>query len=107
MRVASQLFEVPLNYLPFVSGLDREGIYPKACPGEPEEYLTQPVESSGLHIVTHRQRVVQDVYTQSIFGLVASSRIKMRGSASRARAMARRCRCPPLSLTPRSPITVP
>ena len=37
---------------------------------------------------------------------VASSRIKIRGFASTARAIERRCRCPPLSLTPRSPITV-
>ena len=38
--------------------------------------------------------------------LVASSRIRMRGSASRARAMVRRWRCPPESLTPRSPMKV-
>ena len=30
----------------------------------------------------------------------------MRGSASSARAMATRCRCPPDSRTPRSPTTV-
>ena len=38
--------------------------------------------------------------------LVASSRMKISGSASMARAMARRWRWPPLSLTPRSPMTV-
>ena len=34
---------------------------------------------------------------------VASSRIRMRGSISRARAMAMRCFCPPERVTPRSP----
>ena len=38
--------------------------------------------------------------------LVASSRMKIVGSASTARAIASRCRWPPLSLTPRSPISV-
>ena len=37
---------------------------------------------------------------------VASSRMRMRGSASRARAMATRWRCPPESVSPRSPTTV-
>ena len=37
---------------------------------------------------------------------VASSRIRMRGSASSARAIATRWRCPPESVRPRSPITV-
>ena len=37
---------------------------------------------------------------------VASSRIRMRGSARIARAMETRCRWPPESLTPRSPTTV-
>mmetsp|Transcript_73984 Transcript_73984/g.173690 ORF Transcript_73984/g.173690 Transcript_73984/m.173690 type:complete len:97 (-) Transcript_73984:1525-1815(-) len=35
--------------------------------------------------------------------LVASSRSKILGSLSKARAMAIRCFCPPLSMTPRSP----
>ena len=38
--------------------------------------------------------------------LVASSSIKIRGLANRARAMARRCRCPPESVAPRSPTSV-
>ena len=38
--------------------------------------------------------------------LVASSRIRMRGSASSARAMESRWRWPPESLTPRSPTMV-
>mmetsp|Transcript_6667 Transcript_6667/g.21364 ORF Transcript_6667/g.21364 Transcript_6667/m.21364 type:complete len:109 (-) Transcript_6667:1547-1873(-) len=37
---------------------------------------------------------------------VASSSSSTRGSASRARAMATRCFCPPDSLTPRSPTSV-
>ena len=37
---------------------------------------------------------------------VASSRIRMRGSTASARAIATRCRCPPESVMPRSPITV-
>src|SRR5437879_4473558 len=37
---------------------------------------------------------------------VASSRIKIRGSARIARAMEMRWRCPPESFTPRSPTTV-
>ena len=37
---------------------------------------------------------------------LASSRTRMRGSAKIARAIATRCRCPPESLTPRSPTTV-
>ena len=37
---------------------------------------------------------------------VASSSRRMRGSESSARAMATRCFCPPLSLTPRSPTSV-
>src|SRR6266566_3532429 len=37
---------------------------------------------------------------------VASSRIRMRGSASMARAIETRWRCPPLNFTPRSPIIV-
>ena len=37
---------------------------------------------------------------------VASSRIRIRGSARIARAMATRCRCPPDRRTPRSPTTV-
>ena len=37
---------------------------------------------------------------------VASSRIRMRGSTSRARAIAMRCRCPPESVRPRSPTMV-
>ncbi len=69
VRVASQMFEVPIGYRPLVIGLDRDGIYPRACSGEPKKFLTQPLEASGLHIVTHRERVVQDVHTQSIFGV--------------------------------------
>ena len=38
--------------------------------------------------------------------LVLSSRIRMRGSVRKARAMAMRCRCPPESVTPRSPTSV-
>ncbi len=38
--------------------------------------------------------------------LVESSRIRMRGSLRKARASARRCRCPPERVTPRSPTTV-
>eukprot|EP00740_Mantoniella_antarctica_P019321 CAMPEP_0198678516 /NCGR_PEP_ID=MMETSP1468-20131203/1005_1 /TAXON_ID=1461545 /ORGANISM="Mantoniella sp, Strain CCMP1436" /LENGTH=64 /DNA_ID=CAMNT_0044415977 /DNA_START=399 /DNA_END=593 /DNA_ORIENTATION=+ len=38
---------------------------------------------------------------------VASSRSKMRGLDSTARAMATRCFCPPLSCTPRSPTSLP
>jgi len=38
--------------------------------------------------------------------LVESSRMRMRGSVISARAMARRWRCPPESVTPRSPMTV-
>ena len=38
--------------------------------------------------------------------LVASSRIRMRGSASSARAIESRCRWPPESFTPRSPTIV-
>ena len=38
--------------------------------------------------------------------LVASSSSRMRGSLRIARAMAIRCRCPPLSFVPRSPTTV-
>ncbi len=37
---------------------------------------------------------------------VASSRMRMRGSASSARAIDTRCRWPPESLIPRSPTTV-
>jgi len=37
---------------------------------------------------------------------VASSRIRIRGSASSARAIAIRCRCPPDSVRPRSPTIV-
>ena len=37
---------------------------------------------------------------------VASSRIRMRGSARIARAIAMRCRWPPETFTPRSPTTV-
>ena len=37
---------------------------------------------------------------------VASSRMRTRGSSASARAIARRCRCPPDSVMPRSPITV-
>src|SRR5216110_739418 len=37
---------------------------------------------------------------------VASSRIRMRGSARIARAIETRCFCPPESFTPRSPTTV-
>ena len=37
---------------------------------------------------------------------VASSRIRMRGSTTSARAIAIRCRWPPESVIPRSPITV-
>ena len=37
---------------------------------------------------------------------VASSRTRMRGSIRSARAIAMRCRCPPDSVIPRSPITV-
>src|SRR6267378_2832098 len=37
---------------------------------------------------------------------VASSRIRMRGSARMARAMETRWRCPPLNFTPRSPMIV-
>ena len=37
---------------------------------------------------------------------VASSRIRIRGSITSARAIASRCRCPPESVIPRSPITV-
>jgi hypothetical protein len=37
---------------------------------------------------------------------VGSSRIRSAGSARNARAIARRWRCPPDSLTPRSPISV-
>ena len=37
---------------------------------------------------------------------VASSRMRIRGSASSARAIETRCRCPPESFTPRSPTTV-
>ena len=37
---------------------------------------------------------------------VASSRMRMGGSLRMARAMAMRCRCPPDSRLPRSPITV-
>ena len=37
---------------------------------------------------------------------VASSRISTRGSASSARAIATRWRCPPESVSPRSPTTV-
>jgi hypothetical protein len=37
---------------------------------------------------------------------VASSRMRMRGSCSRTRAMARRCFSPPDSRYPRSPTTV-
>ena len=37
---------------------------------------------------------------------VASSRSRMRGWASNARAMASRCFCPPESFTPRSPTRV-
>src|ERR1700734_3601736 len=37
---------------------------------------------------------------------VASSKIKMRGSARIARAIETRCRCPPESFTPLSPTTV-
>ena len=37
---------------------------------------------------------------------VASSRIRMRGSITSARAIASRCRWPPESVIPRSPITV-
>src|SRR2546421_6861907 len=38
--------------------------------------------------------------------LVASSRMRICGDARIARAMARRCCCPPESLTPRSPMDV-
>jgi hypothetical protein len=38
--------------------------------------------------------------------LVESSSTRMRGSLRKARAIAMRCRCPPDSITPRSPITV-
>mmetsp|Transcript_38528 Transcript_38528/g.53493 ORF Transcript_38528/g.53493 Transcript_38528/m.53493 type:complete len:87 (-) Transcript_38528:1654-1914(-) len=38
--------------------------------------------------------------------LVASSRIKILGFLRTARAMARRCCCPPLSESPRSPMCV-
>ena len=38
--------------------------------------------------------------------LVASSKIKIGGSFSNARAIANRCRCPPDSVAPRSPTTV-
>ena len=37
---------------------------------------------------------------------VASSRIRIRGSTTSARAIASRWRCPPESVIPRSPITV-
>ena len=37
---------------------------------------------------------------------VASSRIRIRGSITSARAIAIRCRWPPESVIPRSPITV-
>ena len=37
---------------------------------------------------------------------VASSRIRIRGSTASARAIASRCRWPPESVIPRSPITV-
>ena len=37
---------------------------------------------------------------------VASSRIRIRGSASRARAIATRWRCPPERVRPRSPTIV-
>ena len=37
---------------------------------------------------------------------VASSRIRKRGFMRKARAMAMRCFCPPLRVTPRSPMTV-
>ena len=37
---------------------------------------------------------------------VASSRIRIRGSITSARAIASRCRWPPESVIPRSPITV-
>ncbi len=69
VRIASQMFEVPLTYYPFISDLDREGLRPKNCPGEPKEQLVQPIEAVGLHIITDHQFVTQDQNTQAVFGV--------------------------------------
>ena len=51
------------------------------------------------------QRLLNQVFRFGIhYEDVASSRMRMRGSVMIARARARRCFCPPLSRTPRSPI---
>ena len=49
-------------------------------------------------------RILNSVSTSTL--LVASSRMRMRGSMTSARAMAMRWRWPPLSVKPRSPMTV-
>lgn len=69
VQVASQLFEVPLSYYPYVSGPDRKGMRPKSCAGAPEEILEQPIESLGLHIITDHQQVVQDIHSEAIYGV--------------------------------------
>ena len=50
------------------------------------------------------RRILNSVSTSTLE--VASSRMRMRGSMTSARAMAMRWRCPPLSVKPRSPMTV-
>ena len=50
-----------------------------------------------------RQRLVDLALRRGSSALVASSRMRMRGSRSSARAIASRCRWPPLMRTPRSP----
>ena len=57
-------------------------------------------------LITSRSPVRMRASVVASTEAVASSRMRMRGSTASARAIAIRCRCPPESVIPRSPMTV-
>jgi hypothetical protein len=72
-----------------------------------ERERREPVGDDDRRPPSHRlaqpARILASVVASTL--AVASSRIRMRGSRTSARAIATRWRCPPESVIPRSPIT--